>query len=343
MRNMGERRRLFLASADGNKVDLTVFIGTYNRLDQLKKAVETALSSAGSRGVEIIVNDAGSTDGTQQWLNKTTRFDKRVVPIFSGRRTSFTQAFNESLQIAKGQYICWLSDDIISEGNALSKMCDIMDGLSPADMGGFCVRNSWSHEYTVRQDSGFHFPTVGCMYTETLRKMNGINMDYPYYAQDTELDMRVLKLGGRIVACDGCRLLHDCRNDGLRVSNSHNHTRTMGDLKFLLAAWHPGKPSIFPYPTILLVPAGGCGPSDIVRTAHAVRTQYSNAHLFVGGEASAQLDVSGPNSFLCKVPTAHGKAASLFDLVIEVGPTQSLLVKPANKASTPFVGKMLMR
>ena len=199
-RGMGERRARFLRAANGGKVDLTVFIGTYNRLSQLRQAVETALASAAHRTVEIVVNDAGSADGTQEWLRRMAEADARVVPIFSSRRTSFTQAFNESLQIAKGKYICWLSDDIVSEGIALSNMCLIMDELDPVDMGGFCVRNSWSHEYTVRKDSGIYFPTVGCMYTETLRKLNGINMDYPYYSQDTDLDMRVLRLGGRIVA-----------------------------------------------------------------------------------------------------------------------------------------------
>lgn len=340
-RGMEGRRDALLKGANGRMVDLTVFIGTCNRYDQLRRAVETAFASAGDRPVEVVVNDAGSTDGTQDWMRRMAATDRRFVPIFSGKRTSFTQAFNEALQVARGRYICWLSDDIVSEGLALSDMCAVMDEISPIDMGGFCVRNSWGHEYTVRKDAGFYFPPVGCMHTETLRKLNGLNMDYPYYSQDTDLAMRILRLGGRVVACVGCRLLHNCLNDELRRSNSANHTNTMADMKYNLAAWRPGESARLPYPSVLLVPAAGCGPGDILRAARAIRAQYSNSHMSVGGEASGWLDTRGPNSFLRKVPTTNCRTPFLFDLVVEVGPGGNRLVRPSDRSDTPFVRKLL--
>lgn len=341
-RGMGERRRAFLQPAAGPApVDLTVFIGTYNRYDQLRSAVETALVSAKPRSVEVIVNDAGSTDGTQDWLRAMATSDKRIVPIFSGKRTSFTQAFNETLLVAKGKYICWLSDDIISQDSALSDMCAVMEKMTPMDMGGFCVRNSWGHEYTVRMDSGYYYPTVGCMYTETMRKFDGINMDYPFYSQDTDLDMRVLRTGGRIVACTHCRLLHNCRNDELRRSNGVNHTNMMHDVKYNLAAWKPGEYSRQPYPRILLVPIGNCSPRLVVDAARRVRAHYMNSHISVSGELFGQLDARGPNSFLRLAPTASGAINSLYDLIIHVRSDGNLLAKPADYSETPFARKLL--
>ncbi len=333
-------RAAAFTGGDGRTVDLTVFIGTLNRYDALRRAVETALASAGRRAVEVIVNDAGSSDGTQEWLRKVSAGDRRIVPIFSGKRTSFTQAFNEALQIARGRYICWLSDDIVSESTALDDMCAIMDQATPGDMGGFCVRNSWSHEYTVRKDSGFHFPTVGCMYTETLRKMNGINMDYPYYAQDTDLDTRVMRLGGRVIAAVNCRLLHNCMNDILRKSNSDNHVRNMGDAKYILAAWRPGESSWFPYPRILLVPEDGARPETVAKVAKTIKTEYSNSHMFVAGPFPG-LDMKGANSFLRMVPADYPRAPFLFDLVVRVGPEGAVLTRPSDRSNTPFVRKML--
>ena len=341
-RSMADRRAAFLKPVEGRAVDLTVFIGTCNRFDPLRKAVETALASAYQRSVEIIVNDAGSTDGTQEWLRNISVSNKRIIPIFSGKRTSFTQAFNESLQIAKGKYICWLSDDIISEKHALSDMCTIMDSVTPMDMGGFCVRNSWGDEYTVRFGDGFHWPTVGCMYTETLRKLNGINMDYPYYSQDTDLDMRLYRLGGRIIAAVNCRLLHNCANDELRRSNGNNHTNTMGDMKFSLAAWRLNETSRLPYPTILLMPTIGCSQDDILTIAHRVRSQYSNSHIFVAGETSENLDTCGPNSFLRKIPTTNSRMPLLFSLVVRVEPGKGILVQPPDRSNVPFVRHMLL-
>jgi hypothetical protein len=74
-----------------------------------------------------------------------------------------------------------------------------------------------------------------------------------------------------------------------------------------------------------------------------VRSQYSNSHLFVGGEAAVELDTGGPNSFLRKIPTMDGRALHMFDIVVEVGSGASTLVRPANKAQTPFARKMLQR
>jgi len=127
------------------------------------------------------------------------------------------------------------------------------------------------------------------------------------------------------------------------VSNSNNHINLMGDVKYNLAAWRPGESSRFPYPRILLVPTGGCGPEEILRTAASVRAQYSNSHMFITGEASEQLDTRGPNSFLRKIPSMDGRLFPLFDVVIEVGPTASTLTKPSDKAQTPFAQKMLQR
>jgi GT2 family glycosyltransferase len=339
MRSMGEKRKAFLTTPQGVMVDLTIFIGTYNRLDQLRKAVDSALVSIGLRSVEIVVNDAGSTDGTQNWLHEKASEDERIVPIFSGKRTSFTQAFNEALQIAKGKYICWLSDDIVSENTALSDMCGIMDNVSPLDMGGFCVRNSWGPEYQVRKDSGYYTPPVGCMYTETLRKLNGINMDYPYYGQDSDLNTRVLRIGGRIIAALDCRLLHNCRNDQLRRSNYANHSNTMCDVKYELAMWRPAEATRLPYLTVLLVPSENCAFERVMKTVDQIRAHYLNSHIFVASETSRNLDIHGPNSFLRRVPAIHRK--HLFDLVIHIEPNKSILIQPSTQSNSPFVRKML--
>ena len=340
-RLVAEKRAVFLRAANGHPVDLTVFIGTWNRKSQLVRAVGAAISSIGPRSFEIIVNDAGSTDGTQEWLKSQAEKDNRIIPIFSGKRTSFTQAFNEALQIAKGRYICWLSDDIMSESSALADMCMLLDSSLPWDMGGFSVKNSWGFEYSVRRDSGFYLPTVGCMQTETIKKLNGFNMDYPHYAQDTDLDIRTMRVGGRILAFIDCHLLHECRNDELRRSNLARHGSNMNDAKHALAGWRPGEYSRFLYPTILIVPKDGSSMDSVMKVISSIRGQYSNSHMFVSGEASEALDVTGPNSFLRKIRTPS--QFNEFDLVVEVAPEGNRLLKPADKADTPFVRALIGR
>lgn len=325
---------------DNRNIDLTVFIGTFNRLDQLKQSIESISRSSGSKIIEIIINDAGSSDGTKDWIQQISNGNNLVVPIFSNKRTSFTQAFNEALQIARGKYICWLSDDIISEGTALNDMCDIMNKLAPIDMGGFSVKNSWCYEYSVRKDSGFYFPTVGCMYTETLKKLGGFNMDYPFYGQDTELDTRILKLGGRIVACTNCKLLHNCINDELRKDNFNKHINTMGNMKYEFVFSNIGKTTTFQYPRILLVPSPNTDPDRIMKIANSIRSQYSNSYIFVGAENSEQLNTRGPNSFIRKIFSSSVILDS-FNMIVEIGKDKNVLTKPNGSNSSPFIRKIL--
>lgn len=315
-------RQVFLRNQYGDLIDITIFIGTYNRLDKLKLSVNSVISSSDKHKIEIIIHDAGSTDGTQEWLRSLNC--ENVFVIYAGKRTSFTQVFNETLQIAKGKYICWFSDDIVAEGNALNDMYDVMEGINPTDIGGFYIMNSVGArgeriEYIARSFEGFYWPTVGFMYTETLRKLNGLNMDYPFYSQDTDLDMRVLRIGGSIYMVPHCRLFHCCRNDELRHSNIEKHENMMTDIKYNLGGWYPNKVSQFQYPTILFMLKEGGNIENIKKTISNIKKHYLNSHMFINLGSQA-LDISEIKNLKEVID-----GAQVFDIIIEVGDTNRLL------------------
>jgi len=120
----------------GKKVDLSylepvedpvvsVVLGTYNRIEFLKFAIDTIRNELEGIRSEIIIVDGGSTDGTLEWLSK----QKDIVFIvqhnrgeWNGKnipRRSWGYFMNLGFRNAAGKYICMLSDDCVIHPEAI--------------------------------------------------------------------------------------------------------------------------------------------------------------------------------------------------------------------------------
>lgn len=83
---------------------LSVVIATYNRKDSLRQAIE----SSQGRGVEVVVVDDGSTDGTAEMVRQEYPW---VRLISLPQRFGQSYARNVGIREAAGQYIKFLDDD----------------------------------------------------------------------------------------------------------------------------------------------------------------------------------------------------------------------------------------
>jgi glycosyltransferase involved in cell wall biosynthesis len=90
---------------------VSVYIPTYNRLELLKRAINSVLVQS-YEAIEIIVVDDGSDDGTREYLcsigNSTSNvrvLEKKGVP----RGAQFSR--NMALEAAKGRFVTGLDDD----------------------------------------------------------------------------------------------------------------------------------------------------------------------------------------------------------------------------------------
>ena len=100
-------------------VQVSVVIGTYNRLPFLKKTLKSVRDEMRGIGYEILIVDGGSDDGTVAWLAK----QKDVITIVqhnhgqwegkSVRRRSWGYFMNLGFKCAQGKYVCMLSDDCL--------------------------------------------------------------------------------------------------------------------------------------------------------------------------------------------------------------------------------------
>lgn len=94
-----------------NKPFFTIAIPTYNRVDFLKRALESALNQT-YPNLEIIVLDNASTDGTKEYLDAVKALDSRVKAYFNKENVGLVRNFQRiTNKIVSGKYLNVLSDD----------------------------------------------------------------------------------------------------------------------------------------------------------------------------------------------------------------------------------------
>ena len=87
---------------------VSAIILTHNRLDLLKRAVDSVLSQT-YPNIEVIVVDNGSTDGTKEYLSKLEGI--RYVSFSPTIGNGCNQARNYAISISHGEWCAFLDDD----------------------------------------------------------------------------------------------------------------------------------------------------------------------------------------------------------------------------------------
>ena len=95
----------------GGEVELSVVVVTWNRLDMVRKCIESVLSTT-PEPFELIVVDNGSTDGTAEWLEERLTGENALV-VKLGRNFGKGVAANKGFERVRGKYICYLDGDIV--------------------------------------------------------------------------------------------------------------------------------------------------------------------------------------------------------------------------------------
>ena len=84
----------------------TILITTYNRLEFLKRAIDSALSQ--TVPCEIIVVDDFSTDGTEEYCKK---LGNRIVYCRNKKNSGHSASVNRGVELASGEWIKLVDDD----------------------------------------------------------------------------------------------------------------------------------------------------------------------------------------------------------------------------------------
>lgn len=220
---------------------LVILVATYNRLELLKKAIDSIAS--GTRCPhEIVVIDGGSTDGTIEFL----RAHPGITAVFQGKLIGQARACNEVWRQIESQYTCWLSDDTEVENGSLDLAVDILEkhpgigmvGLKMIDTMGPGAGKPYRG---ARSQYGILNCNHGVLSMSLLRSVGFFNEDYHSYTIDPDLVASVLCTGRSVVLTKRISVFHhraDAETDEYqeRKKSQSSKNREIYDRKFKFLA-----------------------------------------------------------------------------------------------------------
>src|SRR5680860_383473 len=110
---------------------ISVVIPTYNRVRTLGRAIDSVLNQS-YKDWELVVVDDGSTDGTDELMDKYD--DPRIIYIKQGINKGVSIARNNGVKQSTGDFVSFLDSDDAYLSNGLSIIVEEL-GKMPVDIG----------------------------------------------------------------------------------------------------------------------------------------------------------------------------------------------------------------
>jgi GT2 family glycosyltransferase len=176
---------------------LSVVLGTFNRLASLKRCLDSLLAETRTPMV-VYVADAGSTDGTQDYLRSLA--DPRIRPRLAGRKLGQARAYNEVFREVTTPYVAWLSDDNQVVDSGLDAAVRILDRVSSIGMVALKTKDVQgpflgSVYLGGVSEIGVLNVNQGLLRTEILRQVGYFSETFGFYGIDPDLTAKVLFSG----------------------------------------------------------------------------------------------------------------------------------------------------
>lgn len=187
---------------------LVILMGTLNRLDALRGVVDSILN--GTRAsMELIVIDAGSTDGTVDYL----REHPGITAVFQGSRIGHARSHNEVWRRVESRYTGWLSDDTELVPGSLDQALAILDDDPTIGMVGLKMKDTLGPGQHDAYMGGLSYYGIlncnhGVLRTPLMRQVGFFNESYRMYMLDPDLTASVLSTGHRVVMTKRISILH---------------------------------------------------------------------------------------------------------------------------------------
>ena len=231
-----------------NSPEISVVLGTYNRLSFLKAAVESIRDNGITVPYEIIVVDGGSTDGSLRWLSR----QKDVITIiqhnrgtFRGRpiqRRSWGYFMNLGFKCAQGKYILMISDDCLLVPGAAMNGLRHAEALRSQGHSVGAVAFYWRNwpeqkEYWVGMTlGGKMFVNHGMYLRRAVEEVGWIDEEhYQFYHADGDLCLKLWQKGYEVLDCPDAFVEHCTHiNTSARQSNAE---RQQADWATYLGKW----------------------------------------------------------------------------------------------------------
>jgi GT2 family glycosyltransferase len=152
------------ASKDGNYViDLSIVVVNWNVKELLRDCLQSLRVAAGQSpqlGIEIIVVDSASSDGSPQMVRDEF---PQVRLIASDQNLGYAGGNNAGATVAAGRYLFLLNPDTVVQPTALAQLINFMDARP--QVGAVGPKLLWPDGSV--QSSRRRFPSLGSLFWES--------------------------------------------------------------------------------------------------------------------------------------------------------------------------------
>ncbi len=213
---------------DKSKQIVDLVIISYNTLPYLKECIESIRMNT-LHPYRIIVVDNKSTDGSLDYLRKFSN----ITLIENKRNYGYAKACNQGIMAGEGEFVVLLNTDLkMSQGwlTALVKTArsdekigvvapklvnekDQLVGAGVTQLDTVCPPRGWHQKdriglYDKVEDC---YSVSGACYLirrKALEKVGAFDENYFFYFEETDLSLRMLEKGYRVIYCPNAKLLH---------------------------------------------------------------------------------------------------------------------------------------
>lgn len=223
---------IFNKKKSGKDVIVSVITLTYNQLEYTKQFVDSVFENFSGTGLELLIIDNNSSDGTKNYL-KSLQKENNVSVIFNEENLGFPAAVNQGIRSAKGKYIIVANNDVIVTCRSIERMIELTESdpqigivgpVSNAVSGMQLDKNAKyssineMHEYAGKVSSTnrnrvLEFPRVAFLFTlikrEVIEKIGGLDERFsPGNFEDDDFCLRSQLAGFKTVIAQDVFIHH---------------------------------------------------------------------------------------------------------------------------------------
>jgi len=168
-----------------------------------------------TKDFELIIVDNNSTDGTKGYLMELLGSHDNVHIILNEENNSFAKANNQGLELALGEYVIFLSNDIVVSDNWAENMYNHFQNVQLSNIGAIgpvtCMSNgkqqvgrkdpkAWFNEHRGRWlHTGILYGWCIMLPKHVLDKIGGLDERFYNSHEDNDLCLRLQQAGYRLV------------------------------------------------------------------------------------------------------------------------------------------------
>jgi GT2 family glycosyltransferase len=105
----------------------SVIVTTFEGLPFTRLCLETLLTGAPETGLEVVVVDNASTDGTPAYLRRLAAVDDRVRLVLNEANIGFAAALNRGVAEARCSHLVLMNNDVIAPPRAIARLVRHLD------------------------------------------------------------------------------------------------------------------------------------------------------------------------------------------------------------------------